>query len=32
VADLDVWANEEVADFVSWLRTYNAETGRAIGF
>ena len=27
-----MWANEEVADFVSWLRTYNAETGRAIGF
>ena len=27
-----MWANKEVADFVSWLRTYNAETGRAIGF
>src|SRR5215211_4538412 len=25
-----MWANDEVADFVSWLRTYNAETGRAV--
>ena len=27
-----MWANEEVADFVSSLRSHNAETGRAIGF
>jgi erythromycin esterase len=27
-----MWTNEEVADFASWLRTHNAETGAAIGF
>jgi erythromycin esterase-like protein len=27
-----MWANEEVADFASWLRTHNAETGAAVGF
>lgn len=27
-----MWANEEVADFVTWLRRYNAEHARAVGF
>jgi erythromycin esterase len=27
-----MWANEEVADFVSWLRTYNVEADTAVGF
>ena len=27
-----MWANEEVADFVTWLRDFNRETGRQVGF
>lgn len=27
-----MWANEEVAEFVGWLREHNAMTGRGVGF
>ncbi|GAA1987248.1 erythromycin esterase family protein [Catenulispora subtropica] len=27
-----MWANEEVADFVGWLREHNAATGAGVGF
>lgn len=27
-----MWANEEVADFVTWLREHNRRTGREVGF
>ena len=27
-----MWANEEVADFLEWLREYNARTGADVGF
>jgi erythromycin esterase len=27
-----MWANEEVAEFIDWLRGYNARTGADVGF